>query len=326
MIRFNSFLSEYFENFLIYREKTGYKYGRMRWYLSTLDQYLIKNNAELNHITPGFLLEFRMQLKGDPGTANRIFTILRAFFDYLIRVKCLENNPLQDIPQLPENSYIPFVFSPEQVKALLKTVQKNIRNTKPYLFFTDLAVYNAILMMAECGMRISEPLRLKDEDYRPKEKSVYIEKTKFNKDRLIPVPDTVAASLENFLSVRNAALDNRAGKTLLRAHKGPVSKNLLYKTFHRAVKDIGISSPKQSFGNITFGHPRPHSLRHSFAVNTLKSAYERGRSPENVLPVLAAYMGHTDCRYTMKYLKVIDAEHFGGWVNFCIFKRDSEEV
>jgi len=326
MIRFDSFLAGHFEDFLIYREKTAYKYDRLRWYLSTLDQYLIKNNAELKHINPGFLLEFRVQLKGEPGTANRIFTILRSFFDYLIRVKRMENNPLQDIPQLPEKSYIPFVFSPEQVRTLLKTIQKNIRKTKSYLFLTDLAVYNAILMMAECGMRISEPLRLKDEDYRSDEKTIYIEKTKFNKDRLIPVPDTVAASLENFLSARNAALDNRAGKTLLCAHKGPTSKDLLYRTFHRAVKDIGIGSPKQSFGNITFGHPRPHSLRHSFAVNTLKSAYEKGRSPENILPVLAAYMGHTDCRYTMKYLKVIDAEHFGGWVNFCIFKRNREEI
>jgi len=326
MIRFNSFLAEDFESFLIYRQQAGYKYDRLKWYLSTLDQYVVKNNAGLNHISPGFLLEFRMQLKGEPGTANRIFIILRAFFDYLVRINRIKDNPVKDIPDLPENSYIPFVFSSEQVKLLLKTIEKNVRKTKPYLFLADLAVYNAILMMAECGMRISEPLRLKDEDYRAGEKSVYIEKTKFNKDRLIPVPDTVSDSIDNFLSVRNTVLDKRFGNTLLRSHKGAASKTLLYKAFHRAVKDIEIRSTKQVIGNISFGHPRPHSLRHSFAVNTLKNAYERGLSPENVMPVLAAYMGHSDFRYTMKYLKVIDAEHFGAWVNFCIFKRDRGEM
>lgn len=324
MIRFNSFLGEHFEDFLIYREKTGYTYDRLRWYLSTLDQYLIKADKRLNQITPEFMLKFREQLKGEPGTANQIFIVLRAFFDYLIRINLIPDNPVQEIPQLPEKSYIPFVFSPEQIEAFLKTIQRNIRKTKSYLFLTDLAVYNAILMMTGCGMRISEPLRLKDEHYCPKEKTIYIEKTKFNKDRLIPVPNTIAESIENFLSVRNAVHKCKIGKKLLCAHKGPVSKNLLYKTFHKAVNDIEISRPKQSIGNITFGHPRPHSLRHSFAVNTLKNACKKGRSPENILPVLAAYMGHSDYRYTMKYLKVIDAEHFGAWVNFCIFKRDRE--
>jgi integrase/recombinase XerD len=326
MIRFNSFLADYFEEFLIYREQTGYKYGRLRWQLSTLDQYIVETGARLDHINPGFLLEFRTQLKGEPGTANHIFIILRAFFDYLVRIDFIKDNPLQEIPQLRENSYIPFVFSQEQAEFLLKTLQKNIRKTKPYLFLADLAVYNALLMMARCGMRISEPLRLKDDNYRYDEKSIYIEKTKFNKDRLIPVPDSVANSIENFLAVRKTALNGKPCKNLLCAHKGPASKGLLYKAFHRAVKEIKIHNPKQITGNITFGHSRPHSLRHSFAVNTLKDAYAKGLSPENVLPVLAAYMGHSDYRYTMKYLKVIDAEHFGGWVNFCVFKRNREGV
>lgn len=324
MIRFNSFLSKHFEDFLVYRKDAGYKYDRLRWYLSTLDQYLVTTGAELHQITPDLILSFRSQLKGDSGTANRVFIILRSFFDYLVRIDCLKENPFKEIPPLHENSYIPFVFSPKQVDSILKILQMNIRKTKPYLFLADLAAYNALLMMARCGMRISEPLRLKDKDFRTEEKTVYIEKSKFHKDRLIPVPDAVADSITNFLSARNTALGKRPCANLLCAHKGPVSKGLLYRSFHRAVKDAGIKSSKQITGNITFGHIRPHSFRHSFAVNTLKKSYERGLPPENVLPVLAAYMGHSDYRYTMKYLKVIDAEHFGGWADFCIFKRDRE--
>ena len=36
--------------------------------------------------------------------------------------------------------------------------------------------------------RINEPLRLQIEHYRPDEGTVYIKKTKFRKDRLIPLP------------------------------------------------------------------------------------------------------------------------------------------
>jgi integrase len=173
--------------------------------------------------------------------------------------------------------------------------------------------------MAHCGLRISEPFKIKDAHFHPDEQTLYIEKTKFNKDRLIPIPRDALINLKNFVSLRSTFIHH--APNLFFAKQGPVSKGLVYKAFHKAVQDIGIDSPRQTIGNICFGQPRPHSLRHSFAVNTLKRACERGRLPENVLPVLAAYMGHTDYRYTMKYLKVLDAAHYGNWVNFCIFKR-----
>jgi len=48
-------------------------------------------------------------------------------------------------------------------------------------------------------------------------------------------------------------------------------------------------------------------LRHAFAINTLRRVKERGRSPQNALPVLAVYMGHSKYKHTIKYLKVLDA-------------------
>jgi integrase len=69
---------------------------------------------------------------------------------------------------------------------------------------------------------------------------------------------------------------------------------------------------------MVFGHPTPHSLRHSFAVNTLKAAKERGQDPQKVLPVISAYMGHSKYRYTALYLKVLDAERRSGFVDFAI--------
>jgi len=132
--------------------------------------------------------------------------------------------------------------------------------------------------------------------------TLYIEKTKFCKDRLIPIPKIVIPALENFLAVRDAFVgDSGDDIRLLTVEPGAVaSKHVARKYFHRAVAEIGISRPKKIVGNMTFGHPRPHSLRHSFAVNTLRNVRRRGRSAQNALPILAAYLGHTDWRYTMK--------------------------
>ena len=128
------------------------------------------------------------------------------------------------------------------------------------------------------------------------------------------------AQLQNFLAVRNAFVGRQTDEIpFLTVEPGAVaSKHVARKYFHRAVAEIGIRRPKKIVGNMTFGHPRPHSLRHSFAVNTLRDVRRRGRSAQNALPILAAYLGHTDWRYTMKYLKVIDAEHGKALVDFCV--------
>ena len=56
------------------------------------------------------------------------------------------------------------------------------------------------------------------------------------------------------------------------------------------MKNLKLDHLRYQVGNITFGQPTPHSFRHSFAVNTLRLACEKGKSPENVLPILAAYI------------------------------------
>jgi integrase len=86
--------------------------------------------------------------------------------------------------------------------------------------------------------------------------------------------------------------------------------------FHRAVSDIGLSQIRQIIGNVNISSPTPHSMRHSFAVNTLNRVKKRGASAQNALPVLAAYMGHSEYKHTIKYLKFIDAQQRLGLVNF----------
>jgi len=69
---------------------------------------------------------------------------------------------------------------------------------------------------------------------------------------------------------------------------------------------------------MNFGQPTAHSLRHSFAVNTLKDIKERGESSHHALPILATYMGHSEYKHTTIYLKFLDAEHRQGLTDFAI--------
>jgi integrase len=258
----------------------------------------------------------RATISPHPNTTNRMLSHVRGLFDYLIRRQIVAANPLNDIPPVPERYFVPFVFSPAQTEQLLQRICKTIRRD-PANFIFDQGVYLAVVMLARCGMRINEPLHLCRHHYRTDEGSVYIERTKFRKDRLIPLPKSVIAGLDNYLSARNACCPDDQNPFLLAGRNGqPLRAQRVRTIFHRAVETIGLKQPKRVMGNMTFGSPVPHSLRHSYAINTLNRIKARGISPQQALPVLSAYMGHRKYQYTAAYLKVKDAGDLAGLIDF----------
>lgn len=308
MKSFESALAPQLEQYLRYRQRLGYATWPCASYLKIFDQYLKGKNKQWSGLKPSFFLEFRASLTLKPRSVNHILSTIRSFFQYLVRQGYYPENPLKDLPALREHAFIPFIFCPEQTEQLLAAACKRLRQT-PRDLLTDMAIYLALVLLARCGMRISEPLHLLSHHYRAEEKTLYIEKTKFKKDRLIPVAEPVAVEIENYLAVRRSLCPAEPNPYLLAGkEQKPLRDHQLRSAFHKAVKDIGLNQPRQIFGNMTFGAPTPHSLRHSFAVNTLVRIKQRGISPQHALPVLAAYMGHCKYQYTAVYLKLLDAE------------------
>jgi len=317
MNKFESFLAQQLEQYVIYRHKLGYAMKASLSHLKTFDRYLKQKQAEEVLLPPSFFMGLQADLKIEPRSVNRIVASVRVFFNYLVRTGAYSQNPLKDIPYLPENDIMPYIFTPEQVNLLLSAVSARIRKVSRGKYLMDLSCYMAVVLLARCGLRISEPLRLRLNHYRFDEKTIYIEKTKFKKDRLIPLPRSAATELENYLAVRRRLLGDGVNQYLLANYTGRgLNDNRVRLVFHRALSDIGLDQPRQVIGNLNISSPTPHSMRHSFAVNTLKRVIERGKSAQNALPVLAAYMGHSEYKHTIKYLKVIDAQQRLGLVNF----------
>ena len=322
MKSFESSFAPQMAAFIAYRKGLGYDEKNIRRSLLTLDRYLLQQQDPSAVWQPAFYLRLRKDLNLAPSSANNVLYAARCFFQYLLRTGQCQNNPLQDVPPLSPQGFIPFVFSPQQVDKLLAAVSSQIRKNKR-CFLSDLSEYLVILLLARCGMRINEPLKLTTQHYRADEKTVYIQKTKFKKDRLIPIPKAVAREIDNYLTVRTALSQGVANPFLFvgRRQKGLYDQRIRV-IFHRAVKHIGLYRPRQVIGNTIFGQPTPHSLRHSFAVNTLKAAMDRGQAAQNVLPVLAAYLGHVEYRHTMKYLKVVDAKSVVNLLDFAGSQRE----
>ena len=319
---FKSFLVGKLEDYIAYRHTLGFTDKNLRSLLRHFDRFVREKEASWKMFTPMFFLDFRETLTQEPRSVNLIVSAVRGFFDYLVRLQLCSENPLKDIPARRQNSFIPFVFSQPQLDELLDYVQVNIRHSEEH-FFHDLTDYTAIVLLVRCGLRISEPLRLQPDNYRHREKTLYIEKTKFCKDRLIPVPDIAAQEIENYLAVRSRFLDGKQVPFLLVGKRGgPLSINRIYPLFQQAITGLGLWESRKVIGHTVFGAPTPHSLRHSFAVNALKRTREQGRSAQRALPILASYMGHRKYRYTALYLKVLAAGQRRALVDFTVARRE----
>ena len=267
---------------------------------------------------PLFFLQMRTDLAINQNTINRVIYALRGFFQYLVRIEFCLHNPLAGIPRFKENNIIPFIFSDQETDHLIEASRRLVRRKKQAFFLKDMSCCLVLQLLARCGLRISEPLRLKLKDFRVDERTIYIRKTKFRKDRLIPIPVDMARHLSDYLSLRNALLptDNRNPYLLISDPAKELHNQQVRNFFHQAVREIGLAQPKRVIGNTNISGPTPHSLRHSFAVNTLRRIKERGDSPQNALSVLAVYMGHKKYTYTIYYLKLIDADQHRNLVDF----------
>lgn len=314
MKNFESFLAYKLDEYITYRQSLGYSGKSDRSKLIIFDRYINDSDTNWKSFQPLFFLEFRNTLKGNPSSINGTISSIRIFFNFLVRQGKLKNNPLQDITDFTERAFIPFVLSPIETDQLLSIIQKKIRKNRIY-FLNDYSVYMCILVIARCGLRISESLKLRQQHYNSEEGTLYIENTKFHKDRLIPIPKSTMDELNNYLALRKSIFCGNASDLLfISKSQNKISNNQIYKAFYQAVKDLGLKQEKNLIANTTFGTPVPHCLRHSFAINTLKAAKNKNQT----LPVLSAYMGHTKYRYTALYLKLTDAEHRKGLINFAI--------
>ena len=324
MKNFESFLAPQLNEYLRYRQSLGYSIRVSRSHLLIFDRYLRQTNADWQSFQPFYFLEMRANLEMEPRSLNRVFSSVRVFFHFLLRRDYVRENPLQDVPPLKENGIIPFVFSPKQTEQLLQAVcEKDCRSEKHFL--RDLSLYMVIVLLARCGMRISEPLKLMKNHYRKDDGTLYIEKTKFKKQRLIPVPKAAMTEIENYLSVRKALQPHDPNPYLLAGkNPGPLKAEQVRYVFRSALKKIGLDQSRKVIGNMNFTQPTPHCLRHSFAVNTLMNIRHRGQSSQSALPVLAAYMGHSEYKHTSVYLRVADAQSRKNLVDFSLWQKRKE--
>ncbi len=158
------------------------------------------------------------------------------------------------------------------------------------------ATYAAFIgLLAVTGLRSGEALRLDRTDVDLDRGVLTVERTKFGKTREVPLHPSTVAALADYDRTRQRAFPGVpwffANTKGTRLHAPDI-----YKAFAALVETAGITSDPGA------RRPRPHDLRHSFAVETLTGWYRDGQDIEARLPMLSTFLGHLEPTMTYWYL------------------------
>jgi integrase len=145
------------------------------------------------------------------------------------------------------------------------------------------------------GIRLSEALNIMIKDFDGINGVLIVYHAKNDKDRLIPIAPSLVDRISKFINVFHKY--SKDTEYLFQSgRKNKLDHSTVYRRFRQYLQYANI--PHTDAG------PRVHDFRHNFAVKCLRKWVLAGEELTNLLPYLAAYMGHSDFRGTQYYLRL----------------------
>ncbi|MDQ5841115.1 MAG: tyrosine-type recombinase/integrase [Chloroflexota bacterium] len=186
----------------------------------------------------------------------------------------------------------PYLFSDNDIHALLTAAAKL---QPPFRAATHHTLF-ALLVVS--GLRIGEAIALDRGDVDLTGGQVAITNAKFRKHRRLPLHPSTVAALTDYAARRDVEFDKPVGQSFFVTAAGARLTDHGVRTVFRELLRR-VDQPEQPGA----GRPRIHSLRHGFAVATLRDWYAAGADVNSKLPILSAYLGHADPASTYWYLQ-----------------------
>ncbi|HEY6424629.1 MAG TPA: tyrosine-type recombinase/integrase [Pseudonocardiaceae bacterium] len=197
--------------------------------------------------------------------------------------------------------YVPHIYTDAELAALFtQTDRCHYCSQVPARHLVMPVLFRTIYA---CGLRCSEARLLRLADVDIDAGVLQIRNAKGGKDRQVPVSDSLRARLAGYHAQVLGQPDRREWFFPGARPERPVTLGNVYHNFRRFLWQAGISHGGPGHG------PRVHDLRHTFAVNNLRSWFAAGRDVGALLPVLQTYMGHSSITDTAYYLHLTTESH-----------------
>ena len=291
--QYTSDMAELLQSYLTEKKMTGYKFKNQGRELERFDNYYYRNGYRgvklTKSMTDGFIYGTSYEKQ---STHYKKEVLLNSFAEFLIRQGYQMYVP--QIKSAPKRccSHIPYIFSKEELKRFFLAIDQYPQNTLTNRNSVDPVLFR---LLYGCGLRLSEALNLQLKDIDLETGAITILHTKNNKDRLVPIAESLIERFQKLLSKLHT-FSGRSTYFFISPTGGRLDKSTVYCRFRDYLLMADISH--------TLNGPRIHDLRHSYCVHCLKKWVLSGEELTNLMPYLAAYMGHTDFRGTQYYLRL----------------------
>jgi integrase len=155
-----------------------------------------------------------------------------------------------------------------------------------------LTIVTLLGLLYVTGMRIGEALAL-DVDALDRDGGILtIVRGKFGKSRALPQRPSTIQALARYI--------DHSRRPMKLAAAAPIFVSIRRRRLSQAAAQAGIDVAARA-AEIS-PRPRPHDLRHTFAISRLATCYSEGSDPQVLLPILSTYLGHSSVEATRRYL------------------------
>lgn len=218
--------------------------------------------------------------------------------------------PKHSLPQY-KYDFKPYLFSHEQIISIIKAADEIVPNhysPKAHL------VYPAIIRtLYGCGLRSAEARKLKVSNVNLDEGILFIEKSKNNTSRYVPMSESLTNYCRKYVQAMNLS-PNSSGFFFPAPDKGYYHEFTLLDRCHKLFEAVGI--PRLANGRF----PRVHDLRHAHIGHALNKLIKGdGMDVYTTVPLIAAYVGHLNLCDTERYLHLPE-------FNFCDIVKAGQSV
>ncbi len=278
------------EDYLRVRRALGYKLEVQGWLLDEFITYLEQTSAAT------VTIDAAVAWATSPAAADRSYwaqrlSVVRQFARHLQTIDpACEIPPANLLPFRPRRA-IPHLYQPQEITALMAAA-----SSLP--IGLQAATYRTLIgLLAVTGLRLGEAIRLDRDDVDADRQLLRILNSKFGKSREVATHQSTMHALEDYSRLREERFPTPRCEAFFLSTRGTrLLASSIHDTFNRLVVIAGLT-PRPA------GRPpRPHDLRHAFAVRTLLDWYRDGLDVQARLPLLSTWLGHVNPASTFWYL------------------------
>lgn len=276
------------QSYLSIRRAAGYVLKQVSVHLKSFATY--SDNKGLKHLQAETAIEWARRSPSTIQRARRLADV-RRFALYLQAEDARHQVPPAIFGKERRPRPTPYILSDEQIRRIIQlAAESGYRTLRRQTYSTLFA------LLACTGLRVSEAIGLRYDDITSD--GLVIRVTKFRKRRLVPLHETARAGLESYLEKRRpyAPFDDHVFISLRRK---PLLIEDVDVAFRTVVARMGLPIGR---GN---RHPTPHSLRHAFAVRSLRNCPDGRDHITKHMLMLSTYLGHGKADLTYWYLEAV---------------------